>query len=231
MLWLELSFWLCALGVAYVFVGYPLLIAAAARVFGRASHRNGSLPRSLSIVMAAHNEALEVERRISEFKAQIAAAGIAGEIILVSDGSTDGTAALARTQADAELQVVELEQRAGKAAALTLGCAEASGEIFVFADVRQSWAPDALRNLVENFRDPEVGAVSGNLLLERAPGVLAGVGLYWRFEKWLRAQESRLHSLTGVTGAISAVRRELFQPIPAGTLLDDVYWPLQVAMR
>jgi cellulose synthase/poly-beta-1,6-N-acetylglucosamine synthase-like glycosyltransferase len=88
-----------------------------------------------------------------------------------------------------------------------------------------------LRNLLENFRDPEVGAVSGNLLLESAPGVLAGVGLYWRFEKWLRAQESRLHSLTGVTGAISAVRRDLFHPIPPETLLDDVYWPLQVAMR
>ncbi len=67
--------------------------------------------------------------------------------------------------------------------------------------------------------------------METAPGVLAGVGLYWRFEKWLRRQESRAWSTVGVTGAISAVRRELFRSVPAGTLLDDVYWPLQVALR
>ena len=89
----------------------------------------------------------------------------------------------------------------------------------------------ALARLVENFADPAIGAVSGDLVLESAPGVLAGVGLYWRFEKWLRKQESRLGSQVGVTGAISAVRRPLFQPIPPGTLLDDVYWPMRVVLQ
>src|SRR5262249_50679739 len=141
------------------------------------------------------------------------------------------TAELARSEADADVHVLELDQRVGKAAALTLGCAEASGEVLVFADARQTWASDALCKLIENFRDQNVGAVSGNLLLESAPRELSGVSLYWRLEKWLRAQESRLHSLTGVTGAICAVRREMFRPIPAGTLLDDVYWPLHVVMQ
>src|SRR5207237_4710179 len=85
--------------------------------------------------------------------------------------------------------------------------------------------------LLENFADPSVGAVSGDLHLETSPGVLAGVGLYWRFEKWLRCRESLVDSQVGVTGAIAAVRRELFRPVPAGTLLDDVYWPMQVAMQ
>jgi hypothetical protein len=85
--------------------------------------------------------------------------------------------------------------------------------------------------LLENFADPTVGAVSGELMIETAPGVLAGVGLYWRFEKWLRKQESALHSTVGLTGAIAAVRRQLFRPPPPGTILDDVYWPLCVTMQ
>src|SRR5438270_65757 len=82
--------------------------------------------------------------------------------------------------------------------------------------------------LLANFADPEVGAVSGNLEVEAAPGVMTGVSLYWRFEKWLRRKESEAGSMVGATGAICAVRRELFSPVPAGTVLDDVYWPLCV---
>src|SRR5207248_2251639 len=80
------------------------------------------------------------------------------------------------------------------------------------------------------FADPEVGAVSGDLTLTSA-GVLGGVGLYWRFEKWLRKKESRLWAQVGVSGSISAVRRKLFRPIPRGTILDDVYWPMQVVLQ
>src|SRR5207248_11746164 len=111
------------------------------------------------------------------------------------------------------------------------GCAAAAGDVLVFADVRQTWAPDALARLLENFADPSVGAATGNLVIERAPGVLDGVGLYWCFEKWLRERESRFASMVGATGAISALRRELFRPIPGGTVLDDAYWPLQVALQ
>jgi cellulose synthase/poly-beta-1,6-N-acetylglucosamine synthase-like glycosyltransferase len=228
---IEICFWLCVLGVAYVYIGYPLLVAVAARFFGRHLQPVGPMPHSLSVIVAVHDEEEAIVSRLREMKAQIALSGLHGEIIVVSDGSTDRTAILARTEADADARVVELEQRVGKAAALSKGCAEAMGEVLVFADARQTWAPEALCRLMENFRDPAVGAVSGNLVLKSAPGALAGVSLYWRYEKWVRAQESRLHSLTGVTGAISAVRRELFRPIPPGTLLDDVYWPLQVAMQ
>jgi cellulose synthase/poly-beta-1,6-N-acetylglucosamine synthase-like glycosyltransferase len=127
--------------------------------------------------------------------------------------------------------VIELPTNQGKAAAINAGCAAARHEIIVLADARQRWAPDALERLLESFADPAVGGVSGRLLLREPFGALAGVGAYWRFEKWLRRQESRVHSTVGVTGAISAVRRELFRPIPRGTILDDVYWPLRVVMQ
>jgi cellulose synthase/poly-beta-1,6-N-acetylglucosamine synthase-like glycosyltransferase len=119
----------------------------------------------------------------------------------------------------------------GKAAALSTGCQAARHEILVFADARQVWAADALPQLLRPFSDPRIGAVSGDLAIESSPGVLAGVGLYWRYEKWLRRSESRFHSTVGVTGAICAVRRNLFRTIPVGTLLDDVYWPLQVNLQ
>jgi cellulose synthase/poly-beta-1,6-N-acetylglucosamine synthase-like glycosyltransferase len=103
--------------------------------------------------------------------------------------------------------------------------------VLILADARQTWDAQALDRLLENYADPAVGAAGGDLIVEEAPGVMAGVGFYWRFEKWLRRSESRLHSSVGLTGAICSVRRALFRPIPPGTLLDDVYWPLRVAMQ
>jgi cellulose synthase/poly-beta-1,6-N-acetylglucosamine synthase-like glycosyltransferase len=134
--------------------------------------------------------------------------------------------------ADRGVRALALEHNQGKAAALSRAFAEARHDVLVFADARQCWADDALVRLLENFADPRVGAVSGDLVLEAAPGVMAGVGLYWRVEKWLRRTESRVGSQVGVSGAISAARRALLPAaIPPGTLLDDVYWPLCVAMR
>jgi cellulose synthase/poly-beta-1,6-N-acetylglucosamine synthase-like glycosyltransferase len=109
----------------------------------------------------------------------------------------------------------------------------ARGEILVFGDARQRWAPDAVRALVAGFADPGVGAVSGELILteDDASVVGEGVGVYWRYEKFIRARESVVDSTVGATGAIYAVRRALFEPIPADTILDDVLIPLGVVRR
>jgi biofilm PGA synthesis N-glycosyltransferase PgaC len=227
----EIAFWVCTACVVYPYLVYPALLAVLARLFGRPVRRDKKLPGSVSIVLAVHNEEKTVARRLGELTDLLKSSGVTGEVIVVSDGSTDGTATLARTCTKDRVRVIELPERVGKAAALSQGCAQATGEILVLADVRQTWAPDALVRLLENFADPDVGAVSGDLLLRDANGVLAGVALYWRYEKMIRRLEGRLHSVVGATGAISAVRRELFRPIPAGTLLDDVYWPLGVAMQ
>jgi cellulose synthase/poly-beta-1,6-N-acetylglucosamine synthase-like glycosyltransferase len=228
---LEIVFWLCAACVLYTYAGYPLLLVLLARWHGRPVRAAGPPPRSVSIVVAAHNEETSVDRRLAELTGLLEASGLGGEVIVVSDGSTDATAALARAHTKGRVRVCELPERAGKAAALNEGCALARHEILVFADMRQTWEPDALRLLLENFADPAVGAVSGDLLLCDAAGVLAGVALYWRYEKMLRRLEGRVWSVVGATGAISAVRRPLFRPIPPGTLLDDVYWPMRVALQ
>src|SRR5262249_5247255 len=148
---------------------------------------------------------------LGELTRLMQAAGVQGEIIVISDASTDRSAAIAAQHPG--VRVIEMPAKQGKAAALNAGAAIAQHELLVFAGARQRWAEDALTRLLENFADPAIGAVSGDLVLESAPGVLAGVGLYWRFEKWLRKTESKLGSQVGVTGAISAVRRPLFRDI------------------
>jgi cellulose synthase/poly-beta-1,6-N-acetylglucosamine synthase-like glycosyltransferase len=227
---LEVCFWLSAGVVIYAYGGYPLLLTVLARLRPRPVLPKAPVSGSVSIVLAAHNEVAHIDRRIQEFTRLLESTRLPGEVIVISDGSTDATAAIARSCAG-PVRVLELPVRQGKAVALTAGCRLAVNELLVFADARQRWAPDALPRLLENFADPSVGAVSGDLVVEAAPGVMNGVSLYWRYEKWLRKTESRVYSMVSVTGAICAVRRELFRPIPGGTMLDDMYWPLQVALQ
>ena len=189
----------------------------------------------------------------------LASTGLDTEIIAVSDGSTDRSAIFAQGYTERRVRaqhlptgyserrmrimdlptgysrrrvrILELPKNTGKAEALTCASDIARGDVIVFADARQHWAPDALENLLKNFIDPAVGGVSGDLIIESGPGLLSGVGRYWQYEKWIRRNESLIHSSAGVTGAISAVRRELFCPIPKRTVLDDVYWPMQVVLQ
>jgi cellulose synthase/poly-beta-1,6-N-acetylglucosamine synthase-like glycosyltransferase len=231
----EWVFWGAAAVILYVYVGYPLLLAGWTAVASRPVRKapsDAALP-PVSIVIAARNEGQRLADRLNNLLALEYPAE--RQVIVVSDGSTDDTAAVVRRFAPA----VELllEPPRGKAAALNAGVARARHEIVVFADARQSFAPDALRHLARNFADPSVGAVSGELVLDAettansgASSVGEGVGLYWRYEKWLRRHESRVGSTLGTTGAIYAMRRECWRPLPVNTLLDDVLAPMRIVL-
>ena len=227
---MDALFWISVIVVGYVYVGYPILVAGLARLAGRtprkAAFADDEWP-SISIVIAAHNEAARLPGRVRN----LLAADYPGarEILVVSDGSSDGTAAALAHYAT-RVRVVEVP-RGGKPLALNAGVAAASGEILVFADARQRFAPNALRELIANFSDPEVGGATGELVLDCERGDAAstvgdGLGLYWRYEKWQRRNESRLWSTLGATGAIYALRHRLWRPLPAETLLDDVLEPM-----
>jgi cellulose synthase/poly-beta-1,6-N-acetylglucosamine synthase-like glycosyltransferase len=186
----------------------------------------------VSIVVAARNEGHALRARLENLLAADYP-GDAMQIIVVSDGSTDGSAAVLDGYRG-RVDVVELAP-GGKARALNAGVAAARHDILVFADARQTFAPDALRALVAPLSDPEVGGVSGELVLDcesnaGASTIGEGVRGYWRYEKWLRRHESIVGSTVGSTGAIYALRRDLWRNLPPETILDDVLAPMRAVL-
>jgi cellulose synthase/poly-beta-1,6-N-acetylglucosamine synthase-like glycosyltransferase len=157
------------------------------------------------------------------------------EIIVVSDGSTDRTEAILRDYATSpRVQAIMNQLSQGKAAGLNDAIASAQGEIIVFTDARQKIESGAVRLLVENFVDPEVGCASGELMLgdpNLGQEAVQGTGLYWKIEKRIRELESATGSVVGATGALYAVRRSLAVPVPSGTILDDVYIPMNIVRQ
>jgi len=228
---MEATFWVAALVIVYVYAGYPLLLAVWARVAAKPVRVAAGMP-SVSIVVAARNEAATLDARIQNLLAlDYPAARM--QIVVVSDGSTDRTAEILARYAD-RVDAVLLPS-GGKALALNAGVSAATHGIIVFTDARQTFAADALRALVAPFADPSVGGVSGELLLDCEAGggqssIGEGVGAYWRYEKWLRENESLIGSMVGATGAIYALRRSLWRPLPADTILDDVLAPMRAVM-
>ncbi|WP_342315197.1 glycosyltransferase family 2 protein [Lysobacter sp. FW306-1B-D06B] len=222
-----LLFWCCIALVAYAYAGYPLLMTLLARRYGHSpfEHDDGE---HLTVVIAAFDEEARIAARVHDILDQDYPADRL-RVLVVSDGSRDGTARAAASVDDARVAVLELPRNVGKAAALNAALREVDSELVVFTDVRQRFAPGALRALTAPFADPSIGAVSGELMIAAAEhGTGEGVGLYWRMEKRLRSDEARLGWLHGVSGSIHALRRRLFVPIPAGTVLDDMWMPLQV---
>ncbi|HEX6049784.1 MAG TPA: glycosyltransferase family 2 protein [Gemmatimonadaceae bacterium] len=231
---MELIFWLLLLTVAWCYGGYPLFVAARARLHPRPLKRPARPIRpSVSVVLAVRNERSTLERRVANLFAQDYPADRLG-VVIACNGSQDGTEELARELAAREprISVVQSPAERGKAGAINLAVEAATGDVVVFADARQTFAPDAVARLVEPFGDPGVGAVTGALLVERADHAsVEGVRMYWGLEMRLRDAESRSGSVVGATGAIYAIRRFLFEPVPANLILDDVYVPLRIAMR
>ncbi len=231
MLNVQLLFWVSLGLLVYSHIAYPVLIWAMSRMRPRPVQSTLDLP-SLSVVIVAHNEALRIEEKLRNLLS-LDYPQHRLEILIGDDGSTDGTADRARAFEGAGVSVVGHNARRGKAAVLNDLVPRARGEIVVLADARQRFEVDTLRALVAPFGDARVGAVSGELILTDAdaPGSNQGVSIYWRYEKLIRWSESQVDSTVGATGAIYAIRRALFEPIPADTILDDVVIPLRIARR
>src|SRR6266851_3601871 len=231
MLNVQLLFWVSLGLLVYSHIAYPVLIWAMSRMRPRPVQSTLDLP-SLSVVIVAHNEALRIEEKLRNLLS-LDYLQHRFEILIGDDGSTDGTADRARAFEGAGASVVGHNARRGKAAVLNDLVPRARGDIVVLADARQRFEVDTLRALVAPFGDARVGAVSGDLILTDAdaPGSNQGVSIYWRYEKLIRWSESQVDSTVGATGAIYAIRRALFEPIPADTLLDDVLLACRIVRR
>jgi cellulose synthase/poly-beta-1,6-N-acetylglucosamine synthase-like glycosyltransferase len=221
-------FWLCLALVVYTYFGYAIWLWLQVRLRSRPILQRPIFPY-VSVIIAARNEETNLPAKLENLR-RLEYPSDHLQIVIASDGSTDGTADILRAHAP-QLVPVILEQPSGKASTLNKAVSHATGEILVFLDIRQSVQPDAVAQLVCCFADPAVGAVSGELLLESdstSPHSEA-LGVYWKIEKAVRKLESASGSVVGVTGAIYAIRRELYSPMPPGTILDDVFVPMNVA--
>lgn len=229
---LELFFWICFLTLGWTYVGYPGVMMARARSRGvePAPVARGV---KVTVVVAVRNGAGHLRGRVRNLLEQGYPSELLDVLVLLN-GCTDTTAAVAAELAagDGRVRVLESPAEEGKAGALNRGVEAATGDVVVFADARQSFRPDTVRRLVDSVMRPGMGAVSGRLIIgEGGDAAVRGMGRYWSFETALRRAESVTGSVVGVTGAIYAVRRELYRPIPPGTILDDVYEPLRIALE
>lgn len=225
---MSLLFWCCLVTAAYAYFGYPVFLSLLPRRPFRSDGAAAAAP-TVSVIIAARNEAANLPRKLENL-GRLDYPADRLQIVIASDASTDETAEFLLTHASALTPVI-LTQSAGKAGALNAAVAAATGEFLVFLDARQTVEPEAITELLRPFSDPSVGAISGELLLDQDPGSNApeGLGIYWKIEKLIRRLESRTGSVVGVTGAIYALRRSLYKDVPAFTLLDDVYIPMQAA--
>ena len=199
-------FWGSLGALAWTHVGYPLAAGALARGAAAARRGRSRAEPAVSVIVAAYNEEAVIERRLENLLALDYPADRL-EIVVASDASTDRTNELVEAVAAREPRVRLLDcPRGGKVAAQDRAVRETSGDVVAFSDANATWAPDALRQLVADLADPEVAYVCGRLRLEDAAGSNRE-GLYWRYELWLREQESRLGSVTGGNGSIYALNR------------------------
>jgi glycosyltransferase involved in cell wall biosynthesis len=184
----------------------------------------------VSVLIAAHNEEDVIAERIANALALDYPADRL-EIVVASDGSTDGTVELARQADDPRVRVLDLSRRRGKAAVLKEVIPDLQGDVVVLSDANTSMEPTAVRRFVQWFRDEAVGVVVGRLVLTDPTTGTNVDSLYWRYETFLKQMDARLNALLGANGAIYALRRSLFVPLPDGTLVDDFLLPLLVRLK
>lgn len=223
----EFIFYLSIIAVIYIYAGYPLIASVVSSLKGKRVGK-GPFEPGVTILIAAYNEAGVIGRTLKN-KLELDYPGEKLEIIVISDGSTDGTDSIVRGFEAEGVRLIRQEPRAGKTSGLNLAAPAAAGEILVFSDANSQYERDALRKLVENFRDPEVGYATGKMIYVNPDGSTIGDGCsaYMKYENLLRSIETGIGSIVGVDGGIDAVRRSLYRPMNPDQLPDFVL-PLKV---
>ena len=214
----------------YTYFGYPIFIWLLAKIRRQANNNSANVLPTITVVISAFNEAKRLPHRIENLLASDYPADKLS-VVVVSDGSTDNTAEILDGFAD-RVRLINHSVRQGKAHCLNVAVGEADSDIIMFADCRQRFAADTINRLAALFVNPEVGAASGELMIESSSSNTGGgVDAYWKLEKFVRYHEGKFDSCIGCTGAVYAIRRSLFEPLPVDTILDDVVIPMRIALR
>jgi glycosyltransferase involved in cell wall biosynthesis/cellulose synthase/poly-beta-1,6-N-acetylglucosamine synthase-like glycosyltransferase len=230
---IRVLFWLSIGGVAYAYLGYPIAVWALAAAFGRRRESPGECSAGapfVSVLIVAHNEEDVIAARL-ENALNLDYAPDRVEIIVASDGSTDRTVDIAGRTGDPRVRVLDFHRQRGKAAVLNDVMPELKGDIVVLSDANTFLESAAVRRFIPWFHDARVGVVVGRLVLTDPATARNVDSLYWRYETFLKQMDARLNALLGANGAIYAIRRSLFVPLPDKTLVDDLVLPLLIRLR
>lgn len=221
---------LCFATVVFTWIGYPLLVAALAAFRTTSPNNQPPIPPRVSVILATIGDDEAIEQRLADLeRTQYTHQRL--EVVVALDARR-ATSAAGLKPRQFPVRVVQGDAPGGKALALNAGVRAAAGEHLVFTDVAQQFEPDTISRLVAALEaDSRLGAVSGALHIGGAPGRFSIANRYWQLERWLRRNEARVHSAVGVTGAVYAMQRMLWVPLPDGLILDDLYTPMQLVLR
>ena len=221
-------FWISITVLVYVYAVYPALMAWFGGRATRTVRKGPYEPAVCLFITANDEEAVMAAKLRNSLELEYPAGRL--EILVASDGSIDRTNDIVRSFAANGVRLLAFPDRRGKIAAINDGMTSVKADVVVFSDANTLLEPGAVVALVRNFADPSVGAVSGDVMLEGERAALgSSEDLYYRYERWLQACESRIGTMVGVDGALYAVRRELFVAPPVDTILDDMAIPMAVA--
>jgi cellulose synthase/poly-beta-1,6-N-acetylglucosamine synthase-like glycosyltransferase len=229
---MKILFWTSALFLFYAYAGYPLVLWLWSRLFpGKPLRKDPSSLPSVTLLISAYNEKRAIAEKLDNSLALDYPRHLL-EIIVISDGSTDGTNEIARGYADRGVGLRVFEGRLGKTACLNRVVPDSSGEVVVFSDANALYDAGAIRSLAANFSEPAVGFVTGSTWYAAAPGSgeAATVGMYAALEQFTKQAESRIGSCVGADGAIFAIRRHLYLPLEEADI-NDLVIPLTIIRR
>ena len=212
----------CIALLAYIYVGYPLIVIVLAKFFRRPVQKQPILP-TVTIVIPTFNEEVVITEKI-ENTLNLDYPSDRLQIVVCDDASADRTVEIVSSYTGAGVTLSQAGTRAGKVGGLNRALDLATGDIFIIADADILPAPNALRELVANFADETVGCVLAETHMKSSEDDTSDSGgLYWRYEARIRHSESDIHSTVAATGHFMALRRKLLQPIPMHIILDDFY--------
>jgi len=226
--------WLSIGALGYVYLGYPLLLAAIGLFARRPKTSLGYFPK-VSVLIAAYNEEAGIQRKIEQTLALDYPADRI-EIIVLSDCSTDRTDEIVKSFADPRIRLFRAPQRKGKTNAQNLGVEVAKGEVLIFSDATTVYHPLALQYLATNYSDPKVGAVSGRYQYFDPDGKSptgSGMIAFWNYENFIKMMQSQIQTISGCCGCIYSVRRAAYTPLHPDVISDLVQplWAIQKGYR
>jgi len=228
---LAILFWLSVFLIIYTYIGYPVMLALIAKLIPFQSRASGTLDPSVTLLITAYNEEAVIEKKI-ENSLRLDYPRDRLQIIVAADGSSDRTPEIVGKFHERGVELTYISLRNGKLAAINRAMAQARGDIVIFSDANNMYDPDTVRKLITPFSDPTVGASTGaKLIIQDGSDLSSAEGIYWKYESWIKTNETVLGTCTSSVGEILAIRHELYNPPPSHIINDDYYIVLDLIKR